>query len=71
MKKAIIRIVKGSEGYSLQVVDKDGSGYRYKGPKAWGNPYNTPTCEFIIDDIEDFYECLKQNSYEVQDENIK
>ena len=29
MKKVIIKIVRGSDGYSLQVVDKDGSGYRY------------------------------------------
>lgn len=29
MKKVIIRIVKGSDGYSLQIVDKDGNGYRF------------------------------------------
>ena len=40
MKKVIIRIVKGSEGYSLQIIDKEGNGYRYAGPKAWGNPTN-------------------------------
>ena len=49
MKKVIIKIVRGSDGYSLQVVDKDGSGYRYAGPKAWGNPTNVPTCQFEVE----------------------
>lgn len=64
MKKVKISIVKGNEGYSLQIKDNDGCGCRYKGPKAWGNPYNVPICEFVIDDIEDFYEMLRLNSYE-------
>ena len=63
MKKVIIKIVRGSDGYSLQVVDKDGSGYRYAGPKAWGNPTNVPTCQFEVE-LEDFIKCLKDNCYE-------
>lgn len=63
MKKVVIRLVRGSEGFSLQVTDKNGNGYRYAGPKAWGNPYNKATAEFIVD-VEDFIKCLLQNSYE-------
>ena len=63
MKKVIIKIVKGSEGYSLQIVDKNGSGYRYAGPKAWGNPTNIPTCEFEVE-LEDFIKHLKMESYD-------
>ena len=69
MKKVIIKIVRGSEGYSLQVVDRDGSGYRYAGPKAWGNPTNVPTCQFEVE-LEDFIKCLKDNCYEDLKENI-
>lgn len=63
MKKVTIRIVKGNEGYSLQIVDKNGNGYRYAGSKAWGNPTNIPTCEFEVE-LEDFIKCLKDESYE-------
>lgn len=63
MKKVIIKIVKGSDGYSLQVVDKDGSGIRYAGPKAWGNPTNIPTCEFEVE-LDDFIKCLENESFE-------
>ena len=62
MKKVIIRIVKGSEGYSLQIIDKKGNGYRYAGPKAWGNPTNIPTCEFEVE-LEDFIKYLEMDSY--------
>lgn len=62
MKKVIIKIVKGSDGYSLQIVDKDGNGYRYAGPKAWGNPTNIPTCEFEVE-LEDFIKHLEMESY--------
>lgn len=62
MKKVIIKIVKGSDGYSLQIVDKDGNGYRYTGPKAWGNPTNIPTCEFEVE-LEDFIKHLEMESY--------
>lgn len=64
MKKVRIAFVKGNEGYSLQIWDKDGSGYRYAGPKAWGNPFNKPEKVFEVE-LEDFIKCLKQNSYEV------
>lgn len=63
MKKIIIRLVKGSEGFSLQLSDKNGNGYRYAGPKAWGNPYNIATAEFEVD-LEDFIKSLKENAYE-------
>lgn len=62
MKKVIISFVKGSEGYSLQIYSKE-SGYRYAGPKAWGNPFNIPTAEFTVD-VEDFIKCLNNMSYE-------
>lgn len=63
MKKVTINIVKGSEGYSLQIIGKTG-GYRYAGPKAWGNPYNEPTASFEVE-LEDFIKYLKQEAYEV------
>ncbi len=62
MKKVIINLVKGSDGYSLQITDKQGNGYRYAGPKAWGNPYNEPTASFEVN-LEDFIKCLENNSY--------
>ena len=68
MKKVTINLVNGNEGYSLQVTDKEGNGYRYAGPKAWGNPTNIPTCSFEVD-LEDFIKCLKQNSYEELNES--
>ena len=63
MKKVQIAFLKGNEGYSLQIWDKDGSGYRFAGPKAWGNPYNKLEKVFEVD-LEDFIKCLKQKSYE-------
>ena len=69
MKKVIINLVKGFYGYSLQITDKQGNGYRYAGPKAWGNPYNEPTASFEVN-LEDFIKCLENNSYEV-DEEVK
>lgn len=68
MKKVQIALVNGSEGFSLQIWDKDGSGYRYAGPKAWGNPTNKPTAKFEVE-LEDFIKCLEQNSYEEDLEN--
>lgn len=62
-EKVQIAFVKGNEGYSLQICNKDGSGYRYAGPKAWGNSYNKPEKVFEVD-LEDFIKCLQQNSYE-------
>lgn len=58
MKKVLINLVKGSEGYSLQIISKNGGGYRYAGPKAWGNPYNEPEATFEVDleDIEEYYD---------------
>lgn len=64
MNKVMINLVKGSDGYSLQITDKEGNGRRYAGPKAWGNPYNEPTASFEVE-LEDFIKCLKDNSYEV------
>lgn len=64
MNKVIINLVKGSDGYSLQITDKQGNGTRYAGPKAWGNPYNKPTASFEVN-LEDFIKCLENNSYEV------
>lgn len=66
MKKVIINLVKGSDGYSLQISDKQGNGYRYAGPKAWGNPYNEPTASFEVN-LEDFIKCLENNSYVVDE----
>ena len=66
MKKITIDLVKGSDGYSLQLKDKEGNGERYIGPKAWGNPYNTPTASFEVD-LEDFIRALECNAYEVEE----
>lgn len=66
MKKIIINLVKGSDGYSLQITDKQGNGYRYAGPKAWGNPYNEPTASFEVE-LEDFIKCLKEYCYEIDE----
>lgn len=63
MKKVRLAFVKGSEGYSLQITDNNGSGYRYAGPKAWGNPTNIPTSEFEVE-LKDFIKCLQDNAYE-------
>lgn len=49
MNKMKIEIVKGNEGYCLNLVDSDGNGERILGSKPWGNPYNTPTFSFEID----------------------
>ena len=66
MKKVIINLVKGSDGYSLQISDKQGNGCRYAGPKSWGNPYNEPTASFEVN-LEDFIKCLENNSYAVDE----
>ena len=66
MKKVIINLVKGSDGYSLQITDKNGNGRRYAGPKAWGNPYNEPTASFEVN-LEDFIKCLENNSYAIDE----
>ena len=66
MEKVLINLVKGSEGYSLQIISKNGGGYRYAGPKAWGNSYNEPEASFEVD-LEDFIKCLKEYSYEVDE----
>lgn len=44
-----IDIVKGNEGYCLNIVDESGSGERILGSKPWGNPYNKPTYSFKVD----------------------
>ena len=68
MKKVTIDLVKGAEGYSLQIVGKD-SGYRYQGPKAWGNPYNEPTASFEVN-LKDFIKYLKKYAYDEEKEDI-
>lgn len=70
MKKVLIGFVKGNEGYSLQIYNKEGNGLRYAGPKAWGNPYNVPTEEFEVD-VEDFIKELNYYAYEIGDTNVK
>lgn len=69
MKIVDINIVRGNEGYSLQVDDKN-CGTRVFGPKAWGNPYNKPTCTFRINEeqVEELYKTLKQYLYENEKE---
>ena len=62
MSKIRVKIVKGNEGYSLQLVDRNGTGIRYAGPKAWGNPTNRPICEWEFD-VEDFIENIKKYSF--------
>lgn len=62
MRKIRVKIVRGNEGYSLQLVDRNGTGTRYAGPKAWGNPTNIPLCEWEFD-VEDFIKNIKENSF--------
>lgn len=69
MKKVEIALVRGSDGFSLQIWGK-GGGYRYAGPKAWGNPFNKPTAKFEVD-LEDFIKCLNDNAYEDEIEKNK
>ena len=47
-----MNFVHGSDGYSLQIVNKDGCGERVAGNKAWGNPYNKPTASFTVESDE-------------------
>ena len=66
MKKEVeIAIVKGNEGYSLQIWGKSG-GYRFAGPKAWGNPLNKPLVTFKVD-LEEFIKELNIQAYEKED----
>ena len=66
MKKEVeIAIVKGREGYSLQIWGKSG-GYRFAGPKAWGNPLNTPLVTFRVD-LEEFIKELNIQAYDKED----
>lgn len=44
-----IDIVKGNEGYCLNLVDENGNGQRILGSKPWGNFYNVPTYSFEVD----------------------
>lgn len=69
MKVIEIAFVKGNEGYSLQVWGKTG-GYRYAGPKPWGNPFNKPEKVFKVD-LEDFIKCLQEYAYEDEDLKLK
>lgn len=59
-----IAIVKGEEAYSLQIWGEHG-GYRYIGPKAWGNPYNKPLVTFKVN-VNDFIKYIEKYSYEIE-----
>ena len=65
MRMVYINLVRGSEGFSLQITNEYG-GERYAGPKAWGNPYNKPTASFKVD-VDDFIKALERNAYEVEE----
>lgn len=43
-----LNIVKGNEGYCLNLVDDCGDGERILGCKPWGNPFNTATFSFEL-----------------------
>lgn len=62
-KLIIVNLVEGNNGYSLQIVDENGSGYRIAGPKAWGNPLNKPTASFIIN-ADELINAIISNCYE-------
>lgn len=50
MKKFImLHVVKGRDGYCLNLFDKKGSGWRIAGVTPWGNPTNIPLVSFKID----------------------
>ena len=72
MKVVDINIVRGNEGFSLQVGDNEGFGTRVFGPKAWGNPYNQPTCTFKIteEQVEELYKELKKYLYEKEQPKV-
>lgn len=65
MNKITINVVQGSDGPSLQIVNKSGSGRRIAGPKAWGNPNNEPWVSFEID-ADELIWCIKSNQYKVK-----
>lgn len=65
IRKVFINVVRGSDGFSLQIVNEHG-GERYAGPKAWGNPYNVPTASFEVD-VDDFIRAIERNAYEVEE----
>jgi hypothetical protein len=68
MKKMIrVAIVRGQEGFALILTDEDGNGVRCAGPKAWGNPRNVPTAEFILD-ADDFVDHIQRFAYEKEEE---
>lgn len=64
MSKIRIDLVKGAEGYSLQVQGLQ-YGYRIAGPKAWGNPYNKPTASFEIN-ADELISCIQSHQYDGQ-----
>ena len=65
MKLIRINLVRGSDGFSLQILNDNGSGYRIAGPKAWGNPYNKPTAEFVLD-VDELIETINKLAYEIE-----
>ena len=65
MSKVIdINIVNGSSGFSLQISDNKGFGYRVVGPKAWGNPFNKPLVTFKNVDVDNFIEKLREYQFD-------
>jgi len=68
MKKIMLAFVTGNEGPSLQIYQPNGSGYRFAGPKAWGNPYNKASAEFEVD-VEAFKKALDEYAYETKKED--
>lgn len=49
MDKMYLHIIKGNEGYCLNLMDDSGDGQRILGCKPWGNPFNKPTFTFEVD----------------------
>ena len=62
-KKIAINVVHGTEGDSLQLVNKAGCGVRIAGPKAWGNPYNKPFASFEVS-AEELINYIEKFQYE-------
>jgi len=64
MNKIKVELVHGNSGYSLQMVNKEGTGIRIAGEKAWGNPYNIPTASFEID-VDELIKTIKSYQYTI------
>lgn len=64
-----VNVVKGSEGFSLQIYNNNESGSRVHGPRAWGNPYNRPYIKFENVDADELIEAVLWNQYEIKEES--